>query len=193
MCSCLLAAIEAVDVAVPALVAAEWAAVDVVPAAAGSADSDLLHIHQGMVAVEVLAEDVAAVDTAEDMAVVVGAAVVDMVAVVMAEALVDTEVAVAEVVAVDTAAAPVDMAVVDVAAAAVMEVEPAAEDMVAEPVMEVAAAAVVTAAAMEVEPAAAEDMVAVAVAALEADTEAEMTVVCSQGEERAADMVQVRS
>ena len=67
-----------------------------------------------------------------------------------------------------------------------------AEGMAVEPVMEEAEAVVEgMAAGMEVEPAV--EVMEVAVAVLEAGMAAEMTTACTQGEEIAADMVQVRS
>ena len=67
-----------------------------------------------------------------------------------------------------------------------------AEGMAAEPVMEEAEAVVEDmAAGTEVEPAV--EVMEVAVAVLEAGMAAEMTTACTQGEERAAVMVQVRS
>ena len=67
-----------------------------------------------------------------------------------------------------------------------------AEGMAAEPVMEEAEAVVEgMAAGMEVELAV--EVMEVAVAVLEAGMAAEMTTACTQGEERAAVMVQVRS
>ena len=83
MSSCRPVVIGEAAVAVPALVAVEWAAA-VALAVVGSVDLDLPRTHLGTVAVaEVSAADaVAVVDTAEDMAVAVVAAVtagVDMV------------------------------------------------------------------------------------------------------------------